>query len=203
LDWRMIRAGVTALDMTPDGRWVLSAGSEGKIHLYDAATGKQDHAIALPERERGEDELRVFHLRITLDGTKAVALFGAQGFYFSTGPGGIDPPPTKHTYKLATWDLKTGKLTEWRAVEMLPPRSSAISPDGCTFLAGGVLTDVKTGQENARLEGVGQVGDEPFAFSADGALVVGMFAEDTKKDGTTYHSPAGGRVWEAATGKTV
>src|SRR5262249_21376606 len=49
----------------------------------------------------------------------------------------------------------------------------------------------------------GQVGDEPFAFSADGALVVGMFAEDTKKDGTTYHSPAGVRVWEAATGKTV
>src|SRR5262249_53546156 len=124
-----------------------------------------------------------------------------EGFTFAIGPG-AEPPP-KYTYKLATWDLKTGKLANWRAVEMLPPRSSAISPDGSTFLAGGGLTDVKPRQENGRLAGVGQVGDEPFAFSADGALVVGMFAEDTKKDGTTYHSPAGVRVWEAATGKTV
>src|SRR5262249_16624497 len=133
----------------------------------------------------------------------AVALFGAQGFYFSTGPGGIDPPLAKHTYKLATWDLNTGKLTERRAVDI--PQSHALSPDGRTIIADGVLSDVRTGQEMARLEGVSPTTatGELLRFSADGALVVGMFGEYTKKDGTTYHSPAGVRVWEAATGKKV
>src|SRR5262249_12413759 len=136
---------------------------------------------------------------------KAVALFGAEGFYFSTGAGGaIDPPLPKHTYKLATWDLKTGALVDKRAVEILPARSSAISPDGRTFLAGGGLTDVKTGRELAKLEGAIQGGtSDPAVFSPDGALVVGVFAEETKKNGTTYHSPGGVRVWEAATGKPV
>jgi RNA polymerase sigma factor (sigma-70 family) len=204
LDWRMEKAGVTALDMTPDGRWVLSAGSEGKIQLHDAATGKQLQTVALPAPVRGEGELRVFHLRITPDGSKAVVLFGAEGFYFTTGPGGIDPPFAKHTYKLATWDLKTGALVDKRAVEVLPVRSSAISPDGRTLLAGSVLTDVRTGKEIAKLEGAILGGsNEPAVFSPDGALIVGVFTEETKKDGSTIHSPGGVRVWEAATGKTV
>jgi RNA polymerase sigma factor (sigma-70 family) len=202
LDFRSEKAGVTALDMTPDGRWIASAGSEGKIHIHDAATGKLVHAIALPERERGEDELRVFHLRITPDGTKAVAQFGAEGFYHDVGEAG---PLAEHTYRLATWELKTGALVERRAVKIQPARSSAISPDGRTFLAGGVLTDVKTGKEIAKLEGLVQasISHEPFAFSPDGTFVVGVFAEVTKKNGTSYHSFGGIRIWEAATGKTV
>src|SRR5262249_36459001 len=64
--WRWIKAGVCALDMTPDGRWVLSAGTEEKIRLRDTATGQEAQVFALPAREGGEGELRVFHLRITL-----------------------------------------------------------------------------------------------------------------------------------------
>jgi RNA polymerase sigma factor (sigma-70 family) len=198
--WRWMKAGVTALDMTPDGRWVLSAGSEGKIYLRDAFTGKEVCAIELPPREKGEDELRVFHLRITPDGKQAVALFGAEGFFFSFPA--ADPPP-KHTYKLATWDLKSGLQVGWRAVDIQPAQSSAISSDGRAFLAGGMLTDVKTGSEIAKLEGLNPGVNEPLALSPDGTLVVGVVAELTKKNGTTYNSPGGVRVWEAATGKTV
>jgi hypothetical protein len=100
--------------------------------------------------------------------------------------------------------LKTSALVDKRAVEMLPVRSSAISPDGRTFLAGGVLTDVRSGKEIAKLEGVIPAGsNEPAAFSLDGALIVGVFTEETKKDGRTIHSPGGIRVWGAATGQTV
>ncbi len=53
--WRWARAGVTALDMSPDGRWVISAGSEERIQLWDASTGKNVTSITLPGRERGED----------------------------------------------------------------------------------------------------------------------------------------------------
>jgi hypothetical protein len=43
-----------------------------------------------------------------------------------------------------------------------------------------VLSDVTAGQESARLEGLGQgSGNEPFTFSADGALVAGVFVEET------------------------
>jgi hypothetical protein len=34
-------------------------------------------------------------------------------------------------------------------------------------------------------------------------MVIGVFAEETKKGGTSHISPAGVRVWEAMTGKTV
>jgi len=39
--WRWLYAGVKALDMTPDGRWVLSAGSDERLTLWDASTGKE------------------------------------------------------------------------------------------------------------------------------------------------------------------
>jgi hypothetical protein len=87
---------VTALDVSADGRWVLSAGSEEQIRLRDAVTGKEVLAIPLPPSEGGEGQLRVFHLRITPDGTKAVALFGAEEFIFAVGPGA--GPPPKHTH---------------------------------------------------------------------------------------------------------
>src|SRR5262249_26982771 len=109
----------------------------------------------------------------------------------------------KHTYKLATWDLKTGSVVSVIPVEIRPAKSSAISPDGRTFLADGVLTDLRTGREFAKLEGVIRDTNKSFAFSPDGALVVGDFAIEAKRDGATFHSSGGVRVWEAATGKTV
>src|SRR5262249_22316952 len=110
-----IEAGARALDITPDGRWVLSAGSlrEERIKLWDASTGREARSIPLPGPERGERARRVFDLRISPDGARASGLFGAR--FFDAHAAGDAPP--KVTYKLATWDLKTGKLLACRPIE--------------------------------------------------------------------------------------
>ncbi len=192
--WRWEKAGVQALDMTPDGRRVVSAGSEGRLKVWDAVAGKELRTIPLA----GEGDLVTFHLRISPDGREAVALYGAEGFAF--GPGG-GPEPT-HT--LATWDLTTGALVRRHAVELTSSRSSALSPGGASLVSKASLTDPRTGKSWARLEGVGEYNMEPRAFSADGLLVVGGFARETRKDGgVTTVGPDGLRVWEVATGKVV
>jgi RNA polymerase sigma factor (sigma-70 family) len=184
--WRWILAGVTALDVSPDGRWVLSAGTEERIRLRDATAGKEVLTTSLPESERGEAERRIFHLRISPDGTRATGLFGAQGFIGTTGES-----PVERTHKLASWDLKTGKVLTMHRVEMTDPRNSAISPDGRTVLLNGRLIDTVSGREVLRLDGAVMTS----AFSAGGALVAGF-----SNDG---NSPEGVKVWEAATGKLV
>ncbi len=197
--WRWMKAGVTALDLSPDGRWVLSAGSEERLLLRDAATGKEVRSITLPERDRGEAERVIYHLRVSGDGKRAVALFGAEGFYYVGGE-----PARKHTHKLATWNLADGRLVSVHPIEMRPPKASAFSPDGRLLLSGSALIDVATGTEAAQLEGLPSSGaHEGRAFSRDSALVAGCFAQETKKGDMTYVSPAGVRVWEAATGKTA
>jgi RNA polymerase sigma factor (sigma-70 family) len=189
--WRWILAGATALDVSPDGRWVLSAGTEERIRLRDAAAGKEVLTILLPESERGETERRVFHLWISPDGTRATGLFGAQGFSGSTGD-----LPVEHTHKLASWDLKTGKLLTVHRVEMTSLLSSAISPDGRTLLLNGHLMDAASGREIVPFEGLrSEGGAVPSAFSANGALAAGISNEG--------NSPEGVKVWEAATGKLV
>jgi RNA polymerase sigma factor (sigma-70 family) len=197
LDSHWFNAGVTALDISPDGRWVLSAGSEGQLRVHDASTGKEVLAIPLAKGNAGEDKQRVFHLRISPSGNRAVALFGADGFPQAVAQ--------KHTYKLATWDLSNGRQVGWHSVEVQPPRSSAFSAGGRTLLSGETLIDVASGQETARLEGGFYRGapDNGRAFSWDGALVAGQFTEQIQNGDMTLVNPAGTHIWEAATGKTV
>jgi RNA polymerase sigma factor (sigma-70 family) len=194
--WRWMKAGVTALDISPDGRWVLSAGSEERLFLRDAITGKEVRSIPLPLSDRGESERRVFDMRISSDGKRATALFGAQGFTHVVGQ-----PEEKHSHKLATWDLPSGKLVGLHPIEI---RQTEISPDGRTLLSDELLLDVASGKETARLEGgsISGMGGRR-TFSADCALLVGAFAAQTTKDGITMVSPAGVRIWETATGKTA
>src|SRR5262249_31693100 len=143
--WRWLKAGVTALDVSPDGRWVLSAGSEERLRLRDAATGKEVISLTLPPPARGEDNRLVYHVRVSADGARAVGLFSAEGFFFSSGQ-----PPVEHTQKLATWDLKTGKLLALHPVKL--GRLSALAPAGGTLLAGADLIDTASGKVKARLE---------------------------------------------------
>src|SRR5262249_22353576 len=98
-NWRWIPARIGALDITPDARWIVSAGSEEQLRVWDASAEKEVRTIPLPECDRGEGERNVHHLRISPDGSYALGLFSASGFYFSTGDA-----PIEHTAKLATWD---------------------------------------------------------------------------------------------------
>jgi hypothetical protein len=190
---------VSALDITPAGRWVLSAGSEDRLRLRDGSTGKEVRSIPLPRPDRGQGEWTVYHLRINDDGTRTVALLGAEGLDFIAG----EEPP-KRTDNLAIWDLNTGRLLSWHPVQRTQAVASALGPDGRTLLSNGVLIDVASGKETARLEGKKASGPvSPFAFSRDGALVAGGFQEERPHGGATSLFPAGIRVWETATGKTV
>jgi RNA polymerase sigma factor (sigma-70 family) len=196
--WGWLKACVTALDVSPDGRWVLSAGSEEGLRLRDARTGKEVIGLGLPQPDRGEDVRRIYHVRLSPDGARAVGVFGAEGFIHVSGEPLVEP-----TQKLATWDLQTGRLLALHRVKL--GRPTALAPGGWTLLASPALIDAASGKEKVQLEGVKHANQGgPFAFSPDGALVAGGCVKEVQKDGKRHALVIDGvRVWEAATGRTI
>src|SRR5262249_26057732 len=89
------KGGVNALDMTADGRWIISAGSSYILRVWDATSGKQHANIFYlnPEPGRPFSPGHVYKVRISPDGSKAV------GFLMTTDSG---------SNLVATWDLKKG-----------------------------------------------------------------------------------------------
>lgn len=176
-----------SLDITPDGRWTLSGGEHKPIKLWDASSEKEVRSIALPPYDRLQEfDLSVYHLRIRADGSQAVALYGV-----------MTNPPIYH-HKLATWDLKTGRMLTCHSFEQSDPRLSALSPDGRLLLRNGDLVDTASGRKIAQLEGPPSY---PCAFSREGALVLGGSILPGKNgEGQTTD---GLRVWESAMGKLV
>jgi WD40 repeat protein len=192
---RYKEAGVKTIDVSADGRRVVSAGSDECIKLWDVASDTALRTIRLPAREMGEAERHVYQVRISPDGNQVFGFFGPRGGY-----GVVGQPMPKLTDKCATWDARTGQLRAIHPVELGGGRG-ILSRDGWTLLAGGALRDVRSGREIARLPDAGR--GESSAFSRDGALVIGGAEKRTQKNGMTWVSPDGLRVWEAATGKIV
>jgi RNA polymerase sigma factor (sigma-70 family) len=192
---RWAEAGVKALDISADGRRVVSAGGDECLKVWDVASDKEVRTIPLPPADNGEWGRRFYYVRISSDGRRAVGAFGPRG-----GVAAVGGPAPKLTDKLAVWDAETGKLLEMRAVE-LGRGSGVLSPDGRTLLTNNTLIDVLSGKKVAELPGRG--GLDHGAFSRDGALIVGGAQERSRKDGIDVISAAGLRVWEAATGKVV
>jgi RNA polymerase sigma factor (sigma-70 family) len=190
---RYREAGVKTLDVSRDGRRVVSAGTDECIKLWSADSDAPVRTIPLPKPVLGEAERHVYQVRFSPDGGRVVGFFGPRGGY-----GVVGRPMPALTDKVAVWDASTGELLEMHQVKM---GGGLLSRDGGLLLAGGALKDVPSGREVAGLPDAAQ--GERFAFSRDGALVVGGAAQTTRKDGTTWVSPDGLRVWEAATGKVV
>ncbi|MDQ3813356.1 MAG: WD40 repeat domain-containing protein [Armatimonadota bacterium] len=160
-------APVYAVDFSPDGNSIASAGSDG-TKLWDVQTGK---------------------LLRALDGEYAVA-FSTDGkvlttFLLGDVQGGAPPV----TYSVMAWDVQTGKLL--RLTKVLVPgsrisRKAAISPDGSSIIISGntfklikrgirgiiteaCLFDARTGKLKTRL-GQSNSGDVVAAFSADSKM---------------------------------
>src|SRR5207245_1240843 len=74
------RAGVNALDMTPDGRKIISAGSERRLRVWDGSTGKEVGTLGLQEHVGVQHGPHVYRVRISPDGKRAVSLWGAHYF---------------------------------------------------------------------------------------------------------------------------
>jgi WD40 repeat protein len=175
------------LDISADGRRVVSAGSDKCLEVWDIDSDKEVRTIPLAARD-------VHQVRISPDGSQVFGFFSLGSIIHAAGE-----PASKLT-EFATWDAGTGELLEVHSVE--PGRGSHIlSRDGATLLTGDTLRDIRSSREIARLPDVS--GGEPVAFSRDGALVIGSARKRAQKNGTTSVESDGLRVWETATGKVV
>jgi WD40 repeat protein len=155
------RGFVNALAITPDGRYGLSGGADGRRLVWDLRTGQIVHDF---QRQGGRFATDIKSIAITPDGR-----YGLTG-------GGPDAP-------LELWDLQTGRLAvsfEGNKIGMAtlnPSVSSlAISPGSRTAITGGsdkmlYLWDLKTGKQLRKIAG-NPSGIQAVALSPDGRFAV-------------------------------
>jgi RNA polymerase sigma factor (sigma-70 family) len=212
--YAMMRAGARTLDLSPDGRWLLSAGADpnaslqepppvpapppaDRIVVWDTATGKEVRSIRLPDPEVGEHGFALDHARISPDGKIVTALFGARQF----------GPTTRPNSQLAQWDVSDGRLLRRHTIDLTNPGSATLAPGGKLLASASALIDPATGKELLRFEGWQEHRDMPAvprAFSAYGLLVAGDFARlGRDENNQEFIGPGGLHVWESATGKAV
>jgi WD40 repeat protein len=115
---------VASVAWSKDGKYILTAGFDRKLILWDATTGKQVKTIT-------DSPSLIYAVAFTPDGKKAV-----------TGAG-------ERTARV--WDLETGKQTASNSDHGSGVRSVVVTPDGKTFITacfdGGVrLIEVETGK---------------------------------------------------------
>jgi RNA polymerase sigma factor (sigma-70 family) len=182
--------GVYSVAFAPDGKTLASTGGDGRVRLWDPATGKE--VRQLDRRPQHEATFAVF----APDGKTLAA----------GGPQERRAGAKAETRPVYLWDVATG-----REVRRLPGHegslcSAAFAPDGKLLAAAtqeGVVRfwDLPTGKELRRVRG----GGGSIAFSPDGKLLASAggsprFAADGKE-----RLPGGGdiRIWEVATGRQV
>jgi RNA polymerase sigma factor (sigma-70 family) len=170
---------VHAVEFSPDGKVLASAGHDGTVRLWDPATGKELHRL---EGHKGQ----VSGVAFAPDG-KALATGDADGM-------------------VRLWDSATGKRL-WEGNErMMSVLSLAFSPDGKTVAAGLAqqgsdclvcLWDAATGKKLRELKGHRPRQD---------AYPEGVFALAFSPDGKTLASgneEKAVRLWDVATGKEL
>jgi RNA polymerase sigma factor (sigma-70 family) len=205
LMWHAVHTGVRTLDISADGRRIVSVGNDGCIKLWDAASDKELRTFALPPREAREPERKVQQVRISSDGRRVAGFLAVRA-----GNGGGDAPggPQRNsTDQIAVWEGETGTLLEVRSTGIMWYDAGALSRDGRTLLAGNALIDVETAKKYVELPGRGKSAEgrvlDPAVFSDDGALVVGDAEKLMRVKGVECIGPDGVYIWETATGKIV
>jgi WD40 repeat protein len=185
----LAQGGVRSFAVDREGRRILSAGIEGVVEVWDGRAGRHVRSLPFPQ-ENGGMSPRLLRLHVSPDGRRGLGVFAA-----------VTPAGEVARHSLATWDLDSGKFL--RSVPLAPTATapSAIASDGRTLVATGLLVSSDTGRVTGRLEGVdGSVPDLPFAFSNDGALVVGGATHKLRNE---YRFGDGVTVWDTATGKQI
>jgi WD40 repeat protein len=156
---------VTALVYSPDGRTLISAGWDGTVRFWDAATGKELRRLAAYRHS-------FVQLALSPDG-RTLASVGGEN-------------------TVRVWDAGSGKqLQTWD--EEGPCTAVAISPDGKRLAIGGKdvirLRDVANPGEVRVLRGVG--GEvQALAFSPDGK---GMLSGSSRTPIATLWDPVTGK----------
>ncbi len=161
---------ILALAFSPHGTWLVSGTNQGKIQMWDVATGEALAVFAEPTEQEN------------LEAIRALA-FSPDSALLAAG--------TRNQIHL--WDVHTGhKRSSIHTVHKRGrttfhdhPGSLVFSPDGTILVSGQnsgtiQLWDVKTGDRIAALDGHAQQ-VETLKFSPDGEMLV-----STAQDGTIF-----------------
>ncbi len=171
-------AGVplSAVPVSPDGRWLAAAGEEGTLVLFDVESG------VLRQRLEGHDQsVHVWDV-----------VFQPQGAWLASA----GPDKRIMRWSLPAGDTPARQLQAWDSPAKVG--SLAVSPDGTLLASGdddGVISlwQAETGELVRRLEGHSKqiAEDGGLAFSPSGKLLASASYDRTA------------RVWEVQTGKTL
>jgi RNA polymerase sigma factor (sigma-70 family) len=182
----------SVLAFAAGGKEVVTAGPDGLIKVWDAATGKELRRLGKPGESGAADVSYVSYQR--------PSALSADGKWAATWDDGI-----------RVWDVGAGK--ELRRFEIEKKEdlfAIALTPDGKGLLTSSlngkmILWDVATGKEKRSFEvkGMGDVppvGVSGVTFSPDGKWLAAPMFETMVAEST---SSVGVRLWDVATGKEV
>jgi WD40 repeat protein len=202
--------GVSSVALSPDGRRIVSGGSDRTLKLWDAQTGKEIRIL------KGHSKV-VLCVAFSPDGRRIVSgswdrtlkLWDAEtGEEIKTLKGHSDSvwsvafgPDSRRIVSgswdktLKIWDAKTGEEMKILKGHQGWVSSVAFSPDGRTIVSGSddltlKIWDTQTGKEIRTLAGHSDV-VRSVAFSPDGRRIVSGSQDETLK------------IWDTVTGKGI
>jgi WD40 repeat protein len=155
------------------GKEIITTGAAGTVIRWDLATGKELGRVALKRPARGfAPDVVTGEVRVSPDGTRAIAADGAGGIGIHDLPSGLQrfaipadfvrdgttafsadgsklliatrtTDARKYPARVTVWDAATGR--KLGAVELpgLQSAAAALSPDGTTLVTVGLRTDAK------------------------------------------------------------
>lgn len=206
---------VTAVDFSPDGKWIASAEGSGPIHLWDVAASKtsahlrghtddvNDLSFSPDSRflaSAGDDRaVRIWELGTQHPPQVLTDLSNLAAYGVAFAPDGALLAVACEDGQVRLWNTRTWKLAKRLSVHSGPVMQLAFSPDGlrlatCSNDGTALIISVSTGEILACCDSRknGEESLSYLAFSHDGAMLA-----------TGRHSGKTIGIWCAKTGDLI